>query len=179
MNVDLERFLIPWNERGPLFVYEPTRMAVPRGKPAVKGFGDPEQWQQGEGERRPVDKRVVLVYIERIVMKFITMKGGESLRAKIANKPHAMAMLAGRSPSGLEKAYAADVASRKSLGCNTISTPRTKDEKRDSQAQEDKDLGENSGRMCWRVDSERLESSEDNQDSRPSVIKGERKMNPN
>jgi len=36
--------------------------------------------------------------------------------AKIAQRDQAMAMEAGRSPSGVEKAYVAAVASRKNLG---------------------------------------------------------------
>jgi len=49
---------------------------------------------------------------------------------------------------------------------------------KEEQAQEDEDLGENAGLLGGRVDAKRLESGKNNQNSRPSVIKREGKVNP-
>ena len=47
-----------------------------------------------------------------------------------------------------------------------------------SQAQKDKDLGPDTCPVCDRIDAERLKGSQNYEDSRPSMVKGERKMNP-
>jgi len=59
----VERYLVASNKGSPLLVMQQDRRTTTTvsDKVAVKGFDDPEEGEEGEGEGRPVDEGVPLV----------------------------------------------------------------------------------------------------------------------
>jgi hypothetical protein len=87
--------------------------------------------------------------------------------AKMAQSAQAIAIDAGRSPSGELNAYVAAVPSRKKLG-GQRSTRIEKGRRRDVQAEEDEDLGPDARVVLERVHAERLKAGKDDEDGRPA-----------
>ena len=86
-------------------------------------------------------------------------------------------MAAGRSPSGVENAYAAAVASKKNLAGREINKScYNKAEVETLQCKENEDFRPDTGGACQGIGTESLECSENDQDGRPSVVKRKRKM---
>ena len=89
-----------------------------------------------------------------------------------------IAIAAGRSPSGVENAYAAAVASKKNLtGKEKKNNHATVRRGRENlQCEEDKDFCPDTRVVFQGIGTESFECSEYDQDSRPAVVKREGKM---
>lgn len=102
------------------------------------------------------------------------MNAGWRWRAKIAQSDHAMAMLAGRSPSADENAYVAAVASRKKLeGARKQLIFKDDGSQVYIQREEGEDLGPDTSGLDGRVLAERLERGKDDEHGGPAVVERE------
>jgi hypothetical protein len=109
-------------------------------------------------------------------------KGDEVWCAKMAHSDQATAMEAGRSPSGVEKAYVAAVPSRKKLAERaSVSGSRLRGKirrgmERGLQGKEDEDLGPDTGVVGETVDTKSVKGGNNDEDGGPSVVEREGKV---
>ena len=97
-------------------------------------------------------------------------------RSKIAKSDHVIAIAAGRSPSGVENAYAVAVASKKNLITGHDKWVCWRAHNKNVQPEEHEDFRPNAGRVIPSIRAKSLEGSEYNENSCPTVIEREREV---